>query len=79
METPNQNDKLNIKSITRRMTGETPVFWKKLRTLMLTIGGVSGAILMAPVAIPAVIITVAGYGLAIGSVGTVLSQMTEKQ
>ena len=69
-------DTLNISNIARRLQSNTPPFWKQVRTVMLTIGGISGVLLAAPVALPAFVITIAGYGVVVGSVGTVLSQMT---
>jgi hypothetical protein len=69
-------EKLTFKNIAERLTEPTPPFWKKVRNTMLAVGVVSGALLVAPVALPAVVITLAGYGIAIGTVGTVLAQTT---
>lgn len=72
-------DKVNIKSLLERSKSETPVFWKKIRNVMVTVGVVSGAIVASPVALPAALVTIASYGIAIGSVGAALSQLTSKK
>ena len=72
---------LSVSNWTRRMKGETPSFWKKIRNTALTIGAVGVAIISLPasiVVIPATIVTIAGYMVAIGAVGTALSQATVK-
>lgn len=62
----------------KRLREPTPKFWRKVRNAMIAVGTVSGIILTAPVSLPALVVTVAGYGLVAGSVGTVLSQMTRE-
>lgn len=52
----------------------TPAFFKKLRTVGLILAAAGGAILAAPITIPAAIITVAGYVVVAGSVATAVSQ-----
>ncbi len=71
--------KLTVGNIARRLVAPTPPFWKKVRNVMITTGLVGGAILAAPIALPAVITTIAGYLIAVGSVGTVLAQATEQK
>lgn len=73
-----EQEKLNMKNIAKRMAAPTPPFWKKIRNIMLAIGGVSGAIVAAPIALPATVITIAGYGIAIGTVGAALAQTTKE-
>lgn len=73
-----KKDNLSLGNIMDRMMSETPSFWKKVRNVMLAVGTVSGIIVAAPVALPAVVVTVAGYGLTVGAVGAALSQMTKK-
>jgi len=73
------NDRVNIENIVRRFKAPTPVFWKKIRNKMILIGTVSGALLAAPIALPAIVVTLAGYGLAVGSVGAILAQATEEK
>jgi hypothetical protein len=64
--------------IRKRWKAPTPKFWRKVRNSMVTIGAVSGALLAAPVALPAGILALAGYGLTIGITGSVLSQLTKE-
>lgn len=69
-------DNLTPKSVVDRLTSDTPTFFKKLRTLMIAIGAVGGAIAMAPVALPAIVVTLSGYLITVGAVGAALSQLT---
>jgi len=66
---------MNIK---QRLTAPTPKFWKKVRNVMLTAGSIGGALLMLPVALPAGVITLAGYAVAVGATGAILSQATKE-
>jgi hypothetical protein len=49
-----------------RVQAPTPPFFKKLRTIGLILAAVSSTIVAAPVALPAVVIQIAGY-LAVAS------------
>ena len=60
------------------MKKPTPKFFKKLRNIALTLAGVGGAILTAPVALPAFIIKLAGYLVVAGTVGGSVSQVAVK-
>lgn len=71
-----KKDNLSPANMFERMTSETPDFWKKMRNVMLGIGAVSGVIVAALVALPAIVVTAAGYGIVVGAVGAALSQMT---
>jgi len=68
--------------ILKRIKAPTPKFWKKVRTLMITVGTISGVILATAatggLAIPAAMVTIATYGATIGVVGTSLAQMTKE-
>ncbi|MFN2261963.1 MAG: hypothetical protein ABR595_07875 [Psychroflexus sp.] len=66
---------MNLK---HRYKSETPKFFKKLRNIGLTITAFAGAILTAPVALPAAVISIAGYGLAIGTAVSAVSQVVTK-
>jgi hypothetical protein len=61
-------------TILQRLTATTPSFFKKLRTISLALAAASGAVLAAPVALPAVLIKIAGYLAVAGSVATAVSQ-----
>ncbi|POY34715.1 hypothetical protein C3K47_18960 [Solitalea longa] len=57
-----------------RVKSPTPKFFRKIRTIGLMIGAVGGALLAAPVALPAVVGTIAGYLATIGVVASAVSQ-----
>jgi ABC-type xylose transport system permease subunit len=65
-----------MQNIINRVTSKTPRFFVRLRTIGLVLSGVATAILTAPVAIPAGIVTAAGYLAVGGTVATVVSQLT---
>lgn len=58
-----------------RLKSPTPKFWKKVRNGMITLGIIGGALVAAPVAIPAGIITAL---ITAGAVGTTLAQLTKE-
>lgn len=55
-----------MKQIFLRLNAPTPKFFKKLRNIGLALAAVAGTIVAAPVALPVVIVKVAGY-LAVAS------------
>jgi hypothetical protein len=57
-----------------RVQAPTPPFFKKLRTIGLILAAVSSTIVAAPVALPAIVIQIAGY-LAVAS--TVVSAVSQ--
>ncbi len=59
-----------------RAQAPTPKFFKILRTIGLALLAVSGAILTAPVTLPAVVVTIAGYTAVAGGVLSAVSQVT---
>ena len=61
-------------NIVQRMKAPTPKFFRVLRTIGLALAAAGGALLAAPVALPAAVITVAGYLAVAGSVATAVSQ-----
>ena len=61
-------------NVIQRAKAPTPKFFKTLRTIGLVLAGVSGSILAAPVALPAVLVTVAGYVAVAGGVISAVSQ-----
>lgn len=63
-----------MKKIFQRVNAPTPKFFKKLRNIGLAIAGIAGTILAAPIALPAVIIKVAGYLVVAGGVLSGASQ-----
>lgn len=61
--------------ITKRLHANTPPFFKKLRNAGLAIAGAAGVILTAPVSMPAIIVSIAGYAAVAGTVLTTVSQL----
>lgn len=64
-----------FKVLTERAKAKTPPFFKKLRIVGLVLAAAGGALVAAPIALPAVVITVAGYLIVAGSVATAVSQV----
>jgi hypothetical protein len=79
-----QNKKTNIMeqrdidslTILERAAMPTPKFFRFLKVIGLTLAAVSGSLLAAPVALPAIITTIAGYVAVAGTVATAISQVT---
>jgi hypothetical protein len=63
-------------SLVERALSPTPKFFRTLRTIGLSIAAVAGAILTAPVAIPATITTVAAYLAVLGGALSAVAQVT---
>ena len=59
-----------------RIQSPTPTFFKKIRNIGLLLATISAAILSAPVALPAVVTTIAGYIAVAGSIAGAVSQLT---
>lgn len=64
----------NEMNVVQRVKAPTPKFFKTLRTIGLALAGIGGAILAAPVAVPAALVTIAGYVTLAGGVMTAVSQ-----
>ncbi|WP_290796251.1 hypothetical protein [Flavihumibacter sp. UBA7668] len=65
-------------SIIGRANAETPSFFLKLRNIGLALAAVSAALLATPVALPAIVTTIAGYLGVAGAVASAVSQVTVK-
>lgn len=61
-------------SVIERMKAPTPKFFKVLRTVGIALATAGGALLASPVAIPAAVITIAGYAVVTGTVLSAVSQ-----
>ena len=59
-----------------RATSPTPKFFKILRNIGIALATAGGAIIAAPIALPAVVVTVGGYLVTAGAVATAVSQVT---
>ena len=65
-----------MKTLKDRWTAKTPTFWKKVQRIGIVAGALGAAIIAAPVALPAALITASGYLVAVGGVTAALSQLT---
>ena len=63
-------------SVVERVKAHKPRFFRKLRGIGIAFGAIGGAILAAPVALPAAITAVAGYLITAGAVAAAVSQTT---
>lgn len=66
-----KNNNLNLID---RITSPTPKWFKIIRNVGITLTAVAGVIIASPVALPSVVVTVAGYVLLGGSVASAIAQ-----
>ena len=60
--------------LSERVQAPTPTFFKRLRNIGLILAAISGTLVAAPVALPAVVIQIAGYLAVASSVASAVSQ-----
>jgi hypothetical protein len=72
-----QND-IDRLSLTERAMADTPVFFVKLRNIGMALAAISAALLASPVALPAIISTIASYLGIAASVASAVSQVAVK-
>lgn len=65
-------------SLKERWQSKTPTFWKKVQRIGVACGIVGAAIVSAPIALPAAIVSVSGYLIVAGSLTAALSQLTKE-
>jgi uncharacterized membrane protein HdeD (DUF308 family) len=63
-------------NVVERTKSPTPKFFRVLRSIGLALLALSGSVIAAPVLLPAVIVSVAGYLAVAGGVLSAVSQMT---
>jgi ABC-type xylose transport system permease subunit len=63
-----------MKQIISRITAPTPSFFKKLRNIGLALIAVATTIVTAPITMPAIVVTIAGYLAVAGGVLSAVSQ-----
>jgi hypothetical protein len=68
-------DRLNL---VERLALPTPALFTKIRNIGLVLAAVSSAILAAPVTLPAIVTTIAGYLALASSVASAVSQVAVK-
>lgn len=66
-------------TILDRIQAPTPRFFKKLRNIGLTIGAISTSILAAPVTLPTILTTIAGYLIVASGILSAVSQTAVEQ
>ncbi|MFD2960167.1 MULTISPECIES: hypothetical protein [Olivibacter] len=66
-----------MNEITERIKAPTPKFFKKIRTIGLTLGAIGGALLTAPITLPATVVTIAGYLATAGIVASAISTVAK--
>lgn len=65
-------------TIMKRAQKPTPRFFRKLRNIGLSVAAIGASIVAAPVALPAILIKVAGYLTVAGTVMSGVSQVSVK-
>lgn len=63
-----------MKKVIERIQSPTPTFFKKLRNIGLVLATIATTVVAAPVALPAVVIKIAGYLAVAGSIAGAVSQ-----
>ena len=66
-------------NIIKRAKAPTPKFFKVLRNIGLAFAAVGGTVLAAPIALPVVVTSVAGYLAVAGGVISAVSQLTTEK
>ncbi|AXY78817.1 hypothetical protein D3H65_28230 [Paraflavitalea soli] len=61
-------------SIQERMQSPTPPFFQRLRNISIALAAISSVVLTTPVALPAIVIKVAGYLAVAGAAAGAVSQ-----
>ena len=67
-----------MSEIIDRMKAPTPKFFKILRNIGLTMVGIAATVFASPIALPVVVVQVAGYVAVAGGVLGVISQAAKK-
>ena len=63
-----------MKKVVNRLTMPTPKFFKRLRNIAVSAAAIGAAILTVPVALPAILVKIAGYLTVAGTVAGGVSQ-----
>lgn len=63
-------------TIKDRLKAPTPKFWKKIQKVGIALGAIGGTLITLPIALPAGVVTIAGYLAAIGATVAAVSQAT---
>ncbi len=63
-----------MRKIVQQVQEPTPKFFRIIRNFGLVLTGISGAIITAPIAIPAMLVTAAGYMALAETIASLVSQ-----
>ncbi|RVT79649.1 hypothetical protein EOD40_00625 [Flavobacterium sufflavum] len=63
-------------NIIERIKAPTPKFFKRLRSIGLALLAISGSVIAAPVVLPSIVVSIAGYAALAGGVISAISQVT---
>ncbi len=66
-------------NLLKRYKKPTPPFFRKLRNIGIAIAAIGGSLLAAPLALPAVVYSVATYLTVIGTIAVSVSQAVVKE
>jgi len=67
-----------MKKIIERVKGPTPDFFIKIRNIGLLLTAISAVITTAPIALPAIVVKIAGYAAIAGGIASAVSQTAVK-
>lgn len=67
-----------MENLKDRWKAKMPEFWKKVQRVGIVAGVIGGALLTAPISLPATLITGATYLVVIGTTTATLSQLTKE-
>lgn len=68
-----------LEEAVERWNAPTPPFFKKAQKIGVLFAALGGSVLAAPVALPSLMVTVAGYVLVAGSVLASVSQVAKQE
>ncbi|PWA05019.1 hypothetical protein [Flavobacterium psychrotolerans] len=66
-------------NVVKRAKAPTPKFFKVLRNIGLALAAVGGTVLAAPIALPVIVTSAAGYLAVAGGVISAVSQLTTEK
>lgn len=62
-----------MKTLISRVVSNTPLWFKRIRTIGLILTGIGTALVTAPIGLPAIIVTVGGYLIVGGAVASAVA------
>lgn len=63
-----------MKKLIKRIKEPTPKFFKKIRNIGLVMTAISGVVVTSPIALPTVVVNIAGYLAVAGGIASAISQ-----